>query len=42
MTCGLAMGLIGAAPRPQPALEDKIPDLKSARQGARERLGRPE
>jgi hypothetical protein len=30
------------APRPRPALEDKIPDLKSARRGARERLGRPE
>jgi hypothetical protein len=27
--------------RPRPALEDKIPDLKSARQGARERLGDP-
>jgi hypothetical protein len=29
------------AARPRPALEDKIPDLKSARQGARERLGSP-
>jgi hypothetical protein len=38
--CGLAAGLIGAAPRP--ALEDKMPDLKAARLGARERLGRPE
>ncbi len=42
MTCSLAVGLLGAAPRSRPALEDKIPDLKSARQGARERLGRLE
>ena len=28
-------------PRPSPALEDRIPDLKVARQGARERLGDP-
>jgi len=41
MTCSLAAGLLGAAPCPRTALEDKIPDLKSARLGARERLGRP-
>ena len=33
---------VGAAPRPRAALEETVPDLKSARQGARERLGRPE
>jgi len=38
--CGLAAGLIGAAPRR--ALEDQVPELKAARIGARERLGRPE
>ncbi|MFI5183906.1 MAG: hypothetical protein ACHQNV_05885 [Vicinamibacteria bacterium] len=38
--CGFAVGLIGAAPRR--ALEDKVPELKAARIGARERLGRPE
>jgi len=42
MICGLALGLVGAAPCPRPALEDKIPGLKAARLGARERLGRPE
>lgn len=42
ITGSLAVVLLGAAPRPRPALEDKIADLKSARQGARERLGRPE
>jgi len=42
MSCSLAAGLLGAAPRPHASLEDKIPALKSARQGARERLGRPE
>jgi hypothetical protein len=41
--CGLAVGFLGAAPvHAGPALEDKIPDLKAARQGARERLGRPD
>lgn len=40
--CGLAAGLIGAAPRPRLAFDDKIPYLKAARRGARERLGRPE
>jgi hypothetical protein len=39
--CGLATGLIGAAPRPS-AFEDKVPEVKAARLGARERLGRPE
>jgi hypothetical protein len=41
MSCSLAVGLLGAAPRARPALEDKVPDLKAARQGARARLGRP-
>ena len=35
-------GHVTGTPRPRTALEDKIPDLKSARLGARERLGRPE
>lgn len=39
----LAVRLLGTAPvHAGAALEDKIPDLKSARRGARERLGRPE
>jgi hypothetical protein len=48
----LAEGLDGSAcaggdyvsrtPPPRPALEDKIPDLKQARQGARERLADPQ
>lgn len=37
--CGLAAGLGAAPPR---AFEDKMPELKAARRGARERLGRPE
>jgi len=37
----LAEGLDGSAP-PRPALEDKIPELKRARQGARERLADPQ
>jgi hypothetical protein len=42
-SCSLAVGLLGAAPvHAATALEDKIPDLKAVRQGARERLGRPE
>jgi len=41
MSCGLAVGLLGAAPRARPALEDRVPDLRAARQGARESLGRP-
>ena len=32
---------VSGAPLPRPTLEDKIPELKRARQGARERLGNP-
>lgn len=44
VSCSLAVWLLGGAPvqAAQAALEDKVPDLKAARQGARERLGRPE
>jgi hypothetical protein len=44
VSCSLAVWLLGSAPvqAAAPALEDKIPDLKAARQGARGRLGRPE
>lgn len=41
-TCALAAVFLGAAPRQPRAFDDKIPYLKAARQGARERLGRPE
>ena len=37
-----AGGHATGTPRPRPALEDEIAALKSARLGARERLGRPE
>lgn len=40
--CGLATALVGAARRPRPAFEDKTPEVKAARLGARELLGRPE
>ena len=33
---------VSRTPPSRPALEDKIPDLKRARQGARERLGDPQ
>jgi len=39
---GSAGGHARGAPRPRAALEDKIPELKLARLGARERLGDPE
>ena len=44
VSCSVAVWLLGDV-RVQAggsALEDKIPDLKTARQGARERLGRPQ
>jgi hypothetical protein len=43
VSCSLAVWLLGGAPVQAAApVEDKIPDLKAARQGARERLGRPQ
>jgi hypothetical protein len=39
---GSAGGHAAGTPHSRAALEDKIPELRSARLGARERLGRPE
>ena len=41
-TAGAGGDYVSRTPPPRPALEDKFPDLKRAREGARERLADPQ